>query len=69
MTLEPRFDSPDPSKRKIMYWVCSETGSCFSTNEVSLAGSIPTTTPKPKSRIDTEKSLTEILLGDKPYDS
>lgn len=63
MTLTPRFDSANPNTRKIMYWICDKTGRCYDTRESALAGS------KPKSRIDTEKSLTELILGDKPFDN
>jgi len=64
MTLQPMYDSPDPRTRKIIEWVCDKTGKCFSTNEVSLSGSVSV---KKKSRLDNEKSLSEILLGDVPY--
>lgn len=55
------YDSPDPSKRKIIEWVCSETGKCFTVNE-ALAGSTPV---KRKNRLKEDKSLSELLLNEK----
>ena len=69
MTLTPRFDSPDPSKRKLMYWVCDRTGKCFSTNPNNLDSLAASGTVKRRSRLDNEKSLSEIILGEKPYAS
>jgi hypothetical protein len=46
MTLEPRFDSPDPSERKLIHWVCTETGKCFPTKDEALAGSNPSITSR-----------------------
>ena len=63
MTLQPMYDSPDKNKRKIIEWVCSETGRCFSVNEVSFTGSTSTKNGKPVNRINRELELSEILLG------
>ena len=67
MTLTPRFDSPDKNKRKLLYYVCSETGRCFPTNESPLAGSVPK--KKKVNRLDTDLDLSEMLYGEKRYAS
>lgn len=71
MTLIPYYDSPDKNKRRILEWVCDKTGKCFSPSEIALSGSTPIidSLRNSKSRLNEEKSLTEIFLNEKPYKS
>jgi hypothetical protein len=48
-------------------YTCDQTGKCFFNNESLSASS--TRTVKKMNRLENEKSLSELLIGEKPYAS